>query len=185
MIVTFIVVGILVIALILIYNSLVGKKNQVANAFSSIDVLLKKRFDLIPNLAEMVKRYMKHEADVLTRVTDIRAKAAAGPMTDAETVELDKTVTGTLGRIMVAVENYPDLKASENFLNLQASLNEVEEQISAARRAYNASVKDYNNALEMFPSNLVAGLMRYQQKVFFAIDAQEAQPVDVGRLFKT
>jgi LemA protein len=86
---------------------------------------------------------------------------------------------------MVAVENYPDLKASDNFLNLQASLNEVEEQISAARRAYNASVKDYNNALEMFPSNLVAGMMRYQQKVFFEIDAREAQPVDVGRLFET
>jgi LemA protein len=184
-IVTLIVVGILVVALILIYNNLVGKKNQVANAFSSIDVLLKKRFDLIPNLTEMVKRYMKHEADVLTQVTDMRTKATSGQMTDAEAVALDKTVTSALGHIMVAVENYPDLKASENFLNLQASLNEVEEQISAARRAYNASVKDYNNALEMFPSNLVAGLMRYQPNVFFEIDAQQAQPVDVGRIFKT
>ena len=185
MIVTLIVVGILVLALILIYNSLVDKKNQVANAFSSIDVLLKKRFDLVPNLTEMVKRYMKHEANVLARVTEIRAKAASGTMTDDETVALDKTMTSALGRIMVAVENYPDLKASDNFLNLQASLNEVEEQISAARRAYNAAVKDYNNALEMFPSNLVAGLMRYQQKVFFEIDAMEAQPVDVGRIFET
>ena len=94
-------------------------------------------------------------------------------------------LAGALRKLFALAEDYPDLKASDNFLNLQASLNEVEEQISAARRAYNASVKDYNNALEMFPSNLVAGLMRYQQKMFFEIDAREAQPVDVGRLFET
>jgi LemA protein len=170
------------LVLILIYNNLVGKKNQVANAFSSIDVLLKKRFDLIPNLTKMVKRYMQHEVDVLTQVTDMRTKALSGHMTEAQTVEMDHQVSSALGKIMVAVENYPDLKASDNFINLQASLNEVEEQISAARRAYNASVKDYNNALEMFPSNIVAGLMRYQKKVFFEIDAREAQPVDVGQI---
>jgi LemA protein len=95
---------------------------------------------------------------------------------------MDRQVSSALGQIMVAVENYPDLKASENFINLQASLNEVEEQISAARRAYNASVKDYNNALEMFPSNMVARLMRYEQKVFFEIEAQERKTVDVGQL---
>ena len=182
MIVTLIVVGVIVVVLILIYNNLVGKKNQVANAFSTIDVLLKKRFDLIPNLTKMVKRYMEHEADVLTQVTEMRTKALSRGMTDAETVAMDQKVSSALGQIMVAVENYPDLKASENFINLQASLNEVEEQISAARRAYNASVKDYNNALEMFPSNIVAGLMRYQKKVFFEMDAQERQNVDVGQL---
>ena len=182
MIVTLSVVGVIVVLIILIYNSLVGKKNQVANAFSSIDVLLKKRFDLIPNLTKMVKRYMKHEADVLTQVTEMRSKSLSGRMTDAETVAMDQEVSSVLGRIMVAVENYPDLKASENFINLQASLNEVEEQISAARRAYNASVKDYNNALEMFPSSIVAGLMGYKQKVFFEISSQERQNVDVGQL---
>ena len=182
MIVTIIIAGVIAVFLILIYNNLVAKKNQVANAFSTIDVLLKKRFDLIPNLIKMVKRYMQHEADVLTQVTDMRTKALSGHMTDAEMVEMDQKVSGALGKIMVAVENYPDLKASENFISLQASLNEVEEQISAARRAYNASVKDYNNALEMFPSNIVAGLMRYQRKVFFEIDAREKQPVDVGQL---
>ena len=183
MIVTLIVVGVIGLLLVLIYNSLVGKKNQVANAFSSIDVLLKKRFDLIPNLTKMVKRYMKHEVDVLTQVTDMRTKAMSGSMSDADTVAMDQQVSSAIGKIMVAAESYPDLKASENFINLQASLNEVEEQISAARRAYNASVKDYNNALEMFPSNIVAGLMRYQKKVFFQIDAREAQPVDVGQPF--
>jgi LemA protein len=173
---------VIVVVLILLFNNLVGKKNQVANAFSTIDVLLKKRFDLIPNLTKMVKRYMKHEVDVLTRVTDMRTKALSGHMTDAETVAMDQKVSSALGKIMVAVENYPDLKASETFLNLQASLNEVEEQISAARRAYNASVKDYNNALEMFPSNIVARLMRYQPKVFFEIDTRERQNLDVGQL---
>ena len=182
MIITLIVASVIVLLLILIYNSLVGKKNQVANAFSSIDVLLKKRFDLIPNLTKMVKRYMQHEADVLTRVTEMRSKSLSGRMTDAEAVVMDQEVSSALGKIMVAVENYPDLKASENFINLQASLNEVEEQISAARRAYNASVKDYNNALEMFPSSIVARLMGYQQKVFFEISTQERRNVDVGQL---
>jgi len=182
MVVTLIVIGVIVLLFILLYNNLVGKKNQVANAFSSIDVLLKKRFDLIPNLIKMVQRYMKHEVDVLTRVTEMRAKAMSGQMNDTDTVAMDREVSSAIGKIMVAAENYPDLKASENFINLQASLNEVEEQISAARRAYNASVKDYNNALEMFPSNIVASLMRYQQKVFFEIDVQERKNVDVGQL---
>ncbi len=182
MVITIIIAGVIVLVLILIYNNLVAKKNQVANAFSSIDVLLKKRFDLIPNLTKTVKRYMKHEADVLTQVTDMRTKAFSGRMTDTETVEMDQKVSSALGQIMVAVENYPDLKASETFINLQASLNEVEEQISAARRGYNASVKDYNNALEMFPSNIIANLMRYQQKIFFEIDTQERKTADVGQL---
>lgn len=182
MIIAIVIAGVIGLILILLYNNLVGKKNQVANAFSSIDVLLKKRFDLIPNLTKMVKRYMQHEMDVLTQVTDMRAKALSGGLSDAETVAMDQQVSSAIGKIMVAAENYPDLKASENFINLQASLNEVEEQISAARRAYNASVKNYNNALEMFPSNIVAGLMRYQKKVFFEIDAQERKNVDVGQL---
>ena len=182
MVITIIIASVIVLVLILIYNNLVAKKNQVANAFSSIDVLLKKRFDLIPNLTKTVKRYMKHEADVLTQVTDMRTKALSGNMNDAEMVEMDQKVSSALGQIMVAVENYPDLKASETFINLQASLNEVEEQISAARRAYNASVKDYNNALEMFPSNIIANLMRYQKKIFFEIDTLEKKTVDVGQL---
>jgi LemA protein len=182
MVITIIIASVIVLVLILIYNNLVAKKNQVANAFSSIDVLLKKRFDLIPNLTKTVKRYMKHEIDVLTQVTDMRTKAFSGRMTDTETVEMDQKVSSALGQIMVAVENYPDLKASETFINLQASLNEVEEQISAARRGYNASVKDYNNALEMFPSNIIANLMRYQKKIFFEIDTQERKTADVGQL---
>jgi len=182
----YIVVAVVIgVVLILIYNNLVGKKNQVANAFSGIDVLLKKRFDLIPNLTKVVKRYMQHEADLLTQVTEMRSKAMSGQMTEAETVDMDQKVTGALGKIMAMVENYPDLKASENFLHLQASLNEVEEQISASRRAYNASVRDYNNAIEMFPGNIVAALIRYQRKVFFQVDVGESQPVDAGQFLNS
>jgi len=181
--IAFIIAGSIGLLLILIYNNLIGKKNQVANAFASIDVLLKKRFDLIPNLIKVVKGYMEHEAAVLKRVTEIRTRALAGQMTDKETADMDREISGLLNKVMATVENYPDLKASENFLNLQASLNEVEEQISAARRAYNASVKDYNNAVEMFPGNMVAGLMGYQTKVFFQVNAKEIHPVDTRRVF--
>ena len=150
--------------------------------FDHIDSM-KKRFDLLPNLIKMVKRYMQHEAGVLTEVTNMRTKAISGPMNENQAVDLDRMATQAIGRIMVAVENYPDLKASQNFLDLQGALNELEEQISAARRAYNASVLDYNNALEMFPSNIMAGLMRYRKKVFFEVAAQERNVVDVGELF--
>jgi LemA protein len=183
MIITAIVAAVAVLVVILLFNSLVRKKNQVITAFSTIDVLLKKRFDLIPNLIKAVQRYMQHEAGVLTDITAMRAKAVSGEMSDAETADLDRKATQAIGRIMVAAENYPDLKASRNFADLQASLNEVEEQISAARRAYNASVRDYNNALEMFPSNIVAALMRYRKRVFFEIAEQERANVDVGSLF--
>lgn len=183
MIITAIAAAVVILVLIVLYNSLVGKKNQVATAYSSIDVLLKKRFDLIPNLIKAVQRYMQHEAGVLTEITEMRAKAIAGQMNEGEAVDLDRKATQAIGRIMVAAENYPDLKASQNFVDLQASLNEVEEQISAARRAYNASVLDYNNAVEMFPSNIMAGLMRYRKRVFFEIAEQEKGNVDVANLF--
>ncbi len=182
MIITAIAIGVVVLLLIFLYNSLVGKKNQVETSFSTIDVLLKKRFDLLPNLVKMVQRYMQHEAGVLTEVTNIRAKAITGQVDENQAVDLDRMATQAIGRIMVAVEDYPDLKASQNFLDLQGALNELEEQISAARRAYNASVLDYNNALEMFPSNIMAGLMRYRKKVFFEVAPQERNVVDVGGL---
>ncbi|MFC1516873.1 LemA family protein, partial [Thermodesulfobacteriota bacterium] len=168
---------------VLLYNNLVAKKNQVLNVFSSTDVLLKKRYDLIPNLVEAVKTYMQHEKTLLTEVTELRAKATSGRLTDEEKVDIDNQVTKAIGGLMVAVENYPDLKANQNFLQLQQSLNEVEEQISAARRAYNASVTDYNNAIEMFPSNIIASMINYKQKPFFVIDEKERENVDVGRLF--
>ena len=167
----------------LLYNSLINKKNQVQNVFASIDALLKKRYDLIPNLISTVQTYMQHEKGTLTEIAQIRAKAVSGNLTDDEKVELDNKVTKALGGIMVAVENYPDLKANQNFLQLQRSLTEIEEQISAARRAYNAAVTDYNNAIEMLPTNILASIMGYQRKQVFEISQNERQNVDVKSLF--
>ena len=166
-----------------LYNSLINKKNQVQNAFGGIDALLKKRYDLIPNLISAVKTYMKHEAGVLTEITELRTKVVSGQLSDDEKVNLDNKISKSIGGIMVAVENYPDLKASRNFTQLQAALNEVEEQISAARRAYNASVTDYNNATEMFPTSFFASLMGYKMKTLFEISETERENVDVANLF--
>lgn len=179
----FTLIGIVVFLLIVfvaLYNGLVGKKNMVENAFSSIDVMLKKRFDLIPNLVATVKQYMTHENETLTKVTEMRAKAMSGGLTNDQMVELDNMV----GNIMVSVESYPDLKANTNFLQLQGSLNEIEEQLSASRRAYNAAVLDYNNAIEMFPSNIVAGMINYKQRKMFEIAETERANPNVKELFK-
>jgi len=177
------VIVVFLVVVVVLYNSLVGKKNQVTNVFASIDALLKKRYDLIPNLVSTVQQYMDHERGTLTEITELRAKAVSGRIGDDEKVALDNKVSRMLGGIMVAVENYPDLKANQNFLQLQGSLNEVEEQVSAARRAYNATVTDYNNAIEMFPTNVLASMMGYKQKNVFEISEAERQNVDVKKLF--
>ena len=178
-----IIAAVLVLIPVMLYNSLVGKKNQVTNVFASIDTLLKKRYDLIPNLISTVKTYMEHERGTLTEITELRAKATSGQLSDDDKVDLDNKISKALGGIMIAVENYPDLKANQNFLQLQGSLNEVEEQISAARRAYNASVTDYNNAVEMFPTNILASMMSYKLKKVFEIAETERKNVDVKDLF--
>jgi len=167
----------------IMYNSLINKNNQVENAFGGMDAQLKKRYDLIPNLVKSVKTYMKHEAETLTEITELRTKAMSGKISDDEKVSLDNAITSKLGGIMVAVENYPDLKASDNFNQLQRSLNEVEEQISASRRAYNATITSYNNCVEMFPTNILAGMMNMQRKNVFEIPETERENVDVGDLF--
>jgi len=174
----------LVFIVVLMYNSLVNKKNQVENTFGGMDVQLKKRYDLIPNLISSVKTYMKHEADTLTEITELRTKALSGGLSNNDKVDLDNKITSKLGGIMVAVENYPDLKASNNFVQLQRSLNEVEEQISASRRSYNASVTDLNNGIENFPSNIIAGMMNLERKQVFKIPDVQRENVNVENLFK-
>ena len=184
MIIPIIIVAIAVIFVVLLYNSLVVKKNQVNNAFAGTDALLKKRYDLIPNLVETVKTYMQHEQKTLTEITELRSKAMSGPLSDDDKIDLNNKLGKAVGGIMVAVENYPDLKANQNFMQLQGSLNEIEEQISAARRAYNASVTDYNNAVEMLPTNILASMMNYKQRKLFETAESERQNVNVGSLFK-
>lgn len=181
-----IAVGVAVfIIVIFIYNSLIAKKNQVKNVFGTIDALLKKRYDLLPKLVSTVKAYMEHEKSLLREITEMRSKAVSGQLSDDEKVELDNKVAKTLRGIMVAVENYPDLKANQNFLQLQRTMNEIEEQISAARRAYNAAVTAYNNAVEMFPTNFVASAMGYRLKKVFEISPDQRQDIDAGKLFRS
>ena len=160
-----------------LYNSLITKKNQVMNVFSTVDVMLKKRYDLLPKLILLVKAYMQHERSVLEEVARMRSQAVSDRISDDEKIVLDNKITKALGGIMVAVENYPDLKASQNFLLLQRAMNEIEEQIAAARRAYNAAVTDYNNAVEMLPTNIFALVMGYKLKKVFEISPQESEPV--------
>ncbi len=188
MIPALIVIGVIVALPLLIfavlYNSLVNRRNQAQYAFASVDALLKKRYDLIPNLVAAVKQYMQHEAGTLTEITALRARATAGGLSGDEAVEVNNRITKALRGLMVQVENYPQLRASENFQHLQASLNEVEEQLSAGRRAFNAAVTDLNNAVEMFPTNIVAGMMGFRRRALFEIPEAERENVSVKELFK-
>lgn len=178
-----VLIGVLLVIFFLIYNSLVAKRNQVKNALASIDTMLKKRWDLIPNLVSVVKAYMVHERETLTEITALRSQAfSAG--SDNEKLNLNNRLNKALGGIMVAVENYPDLKANQNFLQLQAALNEVEEQLAASRRAYNASINDLNNAVEMFPINIVAGISGFNTGNFLEIDDSDRKNVSVKELLK-
>lgn len=179
-----IVVAIVAVVFVGIYNSLIRKKNQVSNIFATVDAILKKRYDLIPNLVAAVQKYMEHEQHVLTEVTRLRAKALSGDTSDDEKIEIDRQISKAIRGILVAVENYPALRANENFMHLQATLTEVEEQISAARRAYNAAVTDYNNAVEMFPTNVVAKLFDFHRRRLFEIEPAERDAVDVHAMFQ-
>lgn len=180
-----IVIITVLLLVVILFNSLIAKRNAVNNAFSGIDAYLKKRYDLIPNLVAAVQKYMEHERGLLTEITELRSRAISGNISDSERVELDNKISRALGAINVAVENYPDLKANTNFLQLQAALNEVEEQISAARRAYNAAVNSYNNAVQMFPTNLVAMILGFKARPFFEASETERQNVNVKNLFNS
>jgi len=185
LILVMVIVVILLLVVVSIFNSLTNKKNQVTNAFGTIDVQLKNRYDLIPNLVATVQQYAAHEKELLTKITDLRTKALGQNVTPDERVGLDNQISSVLSGLMVAVENYPDLKANQNFIDLQRALNEVESQIAAARRAYNAAVTDYNNAIEMFPGNLMAGMMLLKTKQVFAATETERGNVNVKNLFHT
>lgn len=168
---------------ILMYNSLIGKKNQVENAFGGMDVQLGKRYDLIPNLISTVKTYMAHEKDVLENVTKMRSEAISGKLSDDELVEMDNKISHAVRGIMVSCENYPDLKASSNFVQLQHTFVEVESQISASRRAYNAAVTEFNNGVEMFPTSIFAKMMGMKRKAVFEIPEYQRENVNAAQLF--
>ena len=164
-------------------NHLVRLKNQVANASSSIQVMLKKRHDLIPNLISAVQAFMGHERELIQKVTELRTTALKPDLPVSEKMRAEGELSRALSGILVAVENYPQLKSDGTVLRLQASLNETEEQISAARRFYNAAVTEFNTALEVFPSSLLASRLGYRaHPLFEATEAERAVPA-VDRLF--
>lgn len=183
-IIVFLLIGFTVLMVgIKIYNGLVLKKNQVSKSFSSVDVLLKKRWDLIPNLVAVVKNHMQFEQQTLAEITRLRSRAMSGDISPEQRLNTENQITRTMGNIMALIENYPELKSDKHVTQLLESLNETEEQISAARRFYNTAVTDYNNAIEMFPSNIVAGYMKYAAKELFVTPAEERANVNVGELF--
>lgn len=183
MIIGAIILVVLILLGISIYNSLIAKKNQVNNAFSAIDVMLKKRFDLLPNLIETVKQYMQYEESVLTKVVELRSRSTSPNISNEEKLEIDKQLSSAVKGLMINIENYPDLKANQNFLNLQSTWTESEEQIAASRRAYNSSVTDYNNAIMMFPGSIFAGMMNYQQITVLANTEEERKNISAKELF--
>ncbi len=173
----YIIVGIVVILLIMIastYNSLVRLRNRVRNAWAQIDVQLKRRHDLIPNLVETAKGYMTHERGTFEAVTKARnlAQQAVGTGVGAQS-QAEAGLSGALSRLLLVVENYPDLKANQNFLALQEELTSTENKISFSRQFYNDSVLRYNNKTQMFPSNMMAGMMGFKASEFFEVTAAE------------
>ena len=167
-----------VLIFVLIYNSLIQQRMRVDNSWAQIDVQLKKRYDLIPNLVETVKGYAKHEKDLLTDITKARAAMAnAGSM--AEKAKADNVLSSTLKSLFAVVENYPQLKANENFLMLQEELTGIEEKIAYSRQFYNDSVLTYNTAIQTIPTSMIAGMFGFTAKEFFKADDTERANVKV------
>jgi len=164
------IVGVLVIFFIATYNGLVRLRNQVKNAWAQIDVQLKRRYDLIPNLIETVKGYMKHERETLESVTNARNLAQQVASSGAGTrAKAESELSSALSRLLAVVENYPDLKANQNFLALQEELTSTENKISFSRQYYNDSVLRYNNKTQMFPSNFIASMTGFKADEFFEV----------------
>jgi len=180
MMMMFLLLGGLVLAaavvVIGIYNGLVGGRNQVDNAWSQIDVQLKRRHDLIPNLVETAKGYMQHERQTFESITQARSQAM-GAKNVAEASKAEGALTDALSKFMLVVENYPDLKANQNFLSLQETLTSTENKIAFARQAYNDAVLTYNNKTQMFPSNIVAGMFNFTKRDFFEIESTAEREV--------
>jgi LemA protein len=152
------------------FNSLVKLRQQCRESWSTIDTELKRRYDLIPNLVETVKGYAKHESGVLQTVTEARSKAVASTGTPASQAVDENVLIGAMRQLFGVVERYPDLKANQNFLKLQEELSNTEDRIQAARRFYNANVRDMNTKVESFPSNILAGIFGFQKEEFFEIE---------------
>lgn len=175
-----IVLAVLVVAVIVMYNALVRTKVRVEEAWSDITVQLKRRYDLIPNLINTVKGYAKHESEVLTKVTEARANALNAQGV-AETAKAEGEFEQALKSLFAISENYPDLKASQNFLDLQSELTDTEDKIMASRRFYNGAARDLNIKIDTFPSNVIAGMFGFKKREFFEVEDMAAidKPTEV------
>lgn len=176
-----IVLAVLVLLVIGIYNRLVKLRNNRENAFADIDVQLKQRLDLIPQLVEAVKGYMKHESTVLTDITNARVNAMQAK-TINEKITAENQVSSALQGLNVAVEAYPDLKASQNFIQLQEEISDIENKLAAARRFFNSATKELNNAVQTFPSNILAGMFGFQTEPMFDLGAGRAKAEETPKL---
>ncbi len=165
-----------------VYNRLIAGRNGVDNAFATIDVQLKQRCDLVPRVVASVQGYMQHERDLLERLTALRARAVTDGLDPATRFALDGQMGGLLTHVFARAEQYPALKAADTVMLLQRTLNEVEAQIAAARRAYNAAVTDYNTGREVFPANLVAGALGFSARPLFVATAEDRLPLDISPL---
>lgn len=172
-----IIIGLIVLVVfwvIGIYNRMVRLRNNRQNAFADIDVQLKQRHDLVPQLVEVVKGYAKHESELLTRITEARA-AAMGANTIDEKIQTETRLTSALQGLRVQVEAYPDLKANQNFLQLQEELSDIENKLAAARRFFNAATTEYNNSIETFPANMIAGPFGFKRETLFDLGTERTE----------
>jgi len=175
-IVPLVVIVLVALFFIGMYNSLVRLRNRVKNAWSQIDVQLKRRHDLIPNLVETAKGYMKHERETLENITKARARAAGAEGVGAKS-KAEGALSGAISRFFLVVENYPDLKANQNFLALQEELTSTENKIAFARQSYNDQVLFFNNKIQMFPSNIIAGMFNFKVEEFFEIEDKSERTI--------
>ena len=180
-IIVVVVVILFLLFLIFAYNGLVKARNRVDNAYSQIEVQQKRRYDLIPNLVETVKGYAAHERQTLEAVTDARANAISAQQsgTVGQQAQAENVLTGALKSLFAVAEAYPDLKANQNFLNLQEELTATEDRIAYSRQFFNDSVLSYNNAIQTFPRNLLAGMFHFEKREFFDAEPEAAGPVQV------
>ncbi|MDD5454937.1 MAG: LemA family protein [Candidatus Ratteibacteria bacterium] len=171
-----VVVVIVVLSVIGVFNALVGLRNQVKNAWSQIDVQLKRRHDLIPNLVETAKGYMQHERGTLESITKARSDAMSAQSV-GEKAKAETALSSAMSKFFLVVENYPDLKANQNFLAVQEELTSTENKIAFARQNYNDQVLFFNNKIQMFPSNIVAGMFNFKSQEFFEVEGKEERAV--------
>lgn len=186
---TIITIAVAVVIIFWAYNlyvSIIKKKNKVMEAFSGISVQMKKRYDLIPNILTIANKFMEHEKSLMEEVTALRAKAVSLPNNLdnlGKKLALDSEIRSKMGQLMVAVENYPQLKSDQTMTNAMQTYNEIEEHIAAARRFYNSAVLELNNAVEIFPSSVIAGMLNIRKQEFFQINEAETKPINAADYF--